>query len=235
MIGIYKITNVVNNKVYIGQSVDIDRRWIQHQHCAFWAGKANKLYYCDLYKAMREFGLSNFKHEVIEECAIECLDEREEYWIQYYNSFENGYNMTHGGENHRGESHGKSQFTDEEVYEIRELYASGAIKSTDAYELYYKDRIGESGFKKIWNGYTWKHIHMDVYTEENKARHKFLRNSNSQNNSHAKLGEEDVILIRTRKKNGESLQDVYKDYNDILTLGSFKNLWYGYTWKYIIV
>lgn len=235
MIGIYKITNVVTNKVYVGQSIDIDRRWAQHQHCAFWAGKANKLYYCDLYKAMREFGLSNFKHEVIEECAIECLDEREEYWIQYYNSFENGYNMTRGGENHRGESHGKSQFTDEEVYEIRELYASGSIKSTDAYELYYKDRIGISGFRKIWNGTTWKHVHMDVYTEENKARHKYLRNSNSQTNSHAKLGEEDVILIRTRKKNGESLQEVYKDYNDILTLGSFKNLWYGYTWKYIIV
>lgn len=88
--GIYKIINLINNKQYIGQSIDIETRWQQHK-------TSNKNYI--LYQAFKKYGLENFSFEIIEECSKEKLDEREQYWIKYCNTLTpNGYNMTSGGE-----------------------------------------------------------------------------------------------------------------------------------------
>lgn len=92
MIGIYKITNTTNNKCYIGQSRDIEARWAKHLS----AYKSSPDW--ELYRAFKKYGISAFKFEVIEECSIEELNEREVYWIAQYDSFYNGYNMTLGGE-----------------------------------------------------------------------------------------------------------------------------------------
>ena len=91
---IYKITNDVNNKVYIGQTVKtIKKRWQQHQ-C-----NSKKEYFSQivLYKAMNKYGLEHFHIEEIENVENNMLDEREKYWIKYYNSYNNGYNSTIGG------------------------------------------------------------------------------------------------------------------------------------------
>lgn len=87
MIGIYKITNLINGKVYIGQSIDIIRRWRSHRTSYQTEDKV-------LYRAMRKYGLENFSFEVIEECDREMLSERELYWIKKYDSYNNGYNAT---------------------------------------------------------------------------------------------------------------------------------------------
>lgn len=91
MIGIYKITNKANNKIYIGQSIHIEKRWSEHRS-----------YYMDtntpLYNAIQKYGLNNFNFEVIEECAVSELDNKEIYYINYYNSqVPNGYNIQRGG------------------------------------------------------------------------------------------------------------------------------------------
>ena len=93
MIGIYKITNKINGKVYIGQSIDIKRRWKDHR-----THYKNGKY--PLYFAMIKYGIENFSFEVIEECEKEKLNDREIYWISFYNSNNknNGYNLTNGGE-----------------------------------------------------------------------------------------------------------------------------------------
>ena len=95
MIGIYKITNQITNKVYIGQSIDIQQRWKQHKHQAKNNRKNNKLYW-----AMRKYGIENFLFQTIEQCEFsqQQLDNRQRYWIEYYNSYENGYNSTRGGQ-----------------------------------------------------------------------------------------------------------------------------------------
>lgn len=103
MIGIYKITNKINNKIYIGQSIDIERRWRAHKTEPFNINSDN--YNTVFYKAIRKYGIDNFTFEVIEECSKDKLNEREEYWINYYNSYvnaeeSNGYNMTLGGDNY---------------------------------------------------------------------------------------------------------------------------------------
>lgn len=95
MIGIYKITNKINNKCYIGQSVDIKIRWLQH----IYEGKKNNPQ-GKLYRAIFNEGIDNFSFEVLEECPLneKILNEKEKYWIKYYNSFEEGYNSTKGGQ-----------------------------------------------------------------------------------------------------------------------------------------
>lgn len=96
-IGIYKITNQINGKVYIGQSVHINQRWNQHRSAAFNSNDKdyNKYFYCSI----RKYGLKNFIFEIIEECKQEELNEKEIYWIKYYDSTnkEKGYNVLSGG------------------------------------------------------------------------------------------------------------------------------------------
>lgn len=103
MIGIYKIVNKINNKVYIGQSININRRIKEH----FWKAQCEKdvSYNSALHSAIRKYGKENFKWEVIEECEIEEIDEKEKYYIQFYNSLTpNGYNILEGGQKFRAES-----------------------------------------------------------------------------------------------------------------------------------
>lgn len=96
MTGIYKVTNKINNKCYIGQSVDIKSRFQQHESQAY--NKKRNSYNFTLYRAIRKYGIKNFSFEIIEECPKEILNEREQYWINYYDSYNNGYNMTIGGD-----------------------------------------------------------------------------------------------------------------------------------------
>lgn len=85
MIGIYKITNLTNGKSYVGQSVHIERRWMEH--CL---PSANSL----IAKAIQKYGKEQFTFQVIEECMPEQLDEKEEYYISHYNTVvPNGYNV----------------------------------------------------------------------------------------------------------------------------------------------
>ncbi len=97
MIGIYKITNQINNKVYVGQSINIYKRWSEHKAQHIWNNPNYHGYNYPLYRAFRKYGLDNFIFEVIEECDNDELNAREIYWIQYYDSCNNGYNQTIGG------------------------------------------------------------------------------------------------------------------------------------------
>lgn len=96
MIGIYKIENLINGKKYIGQSVHIEKRWNTEKANAFNETKHDYNY--PLQRAFRKYGLENFSFEVVEECSKEMLNERERYWINFYNSFYKGYNQTLGGD-----------------------------------------------------------------------------------------------------------------------------------------
>ena len=94
MIGIYKIQNLINQKCYIGQSINIDRRWKDEKRTAFDITAKNYNY--PISQAFRKYGLENFNFEIIEECLQSELNEKERYWINYYDSFFNGYNQTLG-------------------------------------------------------------------------------------------------------------------------------------------
>lgn len=86
MIGIYKITNP-KGKIYIGQSIDILKRWKGHKYSPSSIGRK-------LSNSYIKYGHATHVYEIIEECAIDILTEREKYWIIFYDSIENGLNST---------------------------------------------------------------------------------------------------------------------------------------------
>lgn len=94
---IYKIVNTVNSKIYIGKTYgSIQERWKEHCKDYIRESKENR----PLYRAMNKYGIEKFYIEPIEEVdtTTNNLEERERYWIEYFNSFKKGYNATLGGD-----------------------------------------------------------------------------------------------------------------------------------------
>ena len=87
--GIYMVTNTINGDCYIGQSKDIRRRWWMHK-----GSRTNIKKLPIVGKAMKEFGINNFKLEILEECSVDVLDERERHYIAKFNPT---YNVLNGG------------------------------------------------------------------------------------------------------------------------------------------
>lgn len=91
--GIYKITNQETNECYIGQAVDVAKRWKDHAKCGLGIDTpANN----KLYQAMKEYGLHNFSFELLENCSKENLNEKEQKYIDIYQSYDYGYNQNKG-------------------------------------------------------------------------------------------------------------------------------------------
>lgn len=90
---IYKIINDINDKVYIGQTRQLlSRRWAKHLSDSLTKDT-------HLYRAMQKYGVDHFQIIPVEEnIPVELLNEREQYWIQEFNSFKEGYNSTIGGD-----------------------------------------------------------------------------------------------------------------------------------------
>lgn len=96
--GIYSIRNVVNGKRYIGQSVNIKVRWKQHES-ELKHGTHDNDY---LQKSWNKYGPDNFIFEILEECDRQELDDKERYYIHYYDTLnrDHGYNLKDGGQDH---------------------------------------------------------------------------------------------------------------------------------------
>ncbi|WP_210123486.1 GIY-YIG nuclease family protein [Staphylococcus sp. GDX8P106P-2] len=92
---VYKITNTLNGKVYIGQTVDYRKRKVGH--FSYLRRNAHRNRY--LQKSFNKYGESSFKMEIIKECAVDELDKLEIYYMRKYNSIDKtlGYNMVIGG------------------------------------------------------------------------------------------------------------------------------------------
>ncbi|MBQ1271702.1 MAG: GIY-YIG nuclease family protein [Clostridia bacterium] len=92
---IYKITNVINDKVYVGKTLDtIEKRW--KEHCRDY--KKERCEKRPLYDAMTKYGIENFKISLLEEVSESEINEKEIYWIETLGSFKYGYNATKGGD-----------------------------------------------------------------------------------------------------------------------------------------
>ena len=120
MIGIYKIEYLINGKVYIGQSTDIKERWANHKRVIFENNKRSEIKKrYPLYLAFKKYGIKNFSFEILEECSLEELDTKEQFYIKKYNSYidfpnSNGYNLTLGGD-------GTQKVTKEQISNIVKL------------------------------------------------------------------------------------------------------------------
>lgn len=92
---IYCITNTINGKKYIGKtSNSVEKRFNEHLHDCH----RRKMEKRPLYSVINKYGKEHFIVETIEKCPKEIVNEREIYWIDFYNTYKNGYNTTRGGE-----------------------------------------------------------------------------------------------------------------------------------------
>lgn len=169
-----------NGKVYIGQtSRKIDKRIKEHLRCVEMVNKTS--YNQPLYRAIRKYGTENIVWESIEKCSNSIeLNEREKYWIKYYNSFGcNGYNLTDGGEgvhghlhkeetklrisnSENGENNTRAILSNEQVLEIVELSKHNIYSQV---ELSKKYHVTESTISRILSGIRWSSVTGIKYNE----------------------------------------------------------------------
>lgn len=222
-IGIYKITNLQNKKSYIGKSINIEKRWKAHKSLSEWKRFENK----SLYKAFKKYGLDNFSFEIIEECSEELLNEKEQWYIQYYNTFDNGYNETEGGDGGKTCDNYRKKYgllTDEEVKYIRERWIECVYPGALVYEKEFKDKISERGFRAIWNGVNSQNIMGEIYTEENKKRHLLLERAHS-GVLRRRISLKELKECRKAIANGKPCQTLWREkYQNVYSKGGFRDL-----------
>lgn len=221
MIGIYKITNKINGKFYIGQSNNINRRFQEH----ITKGQLSRI---PLDIAIQKYGKENFLYEILEECSIDQLNEKEKYWIEKLQATKYGYNcFTGGDEQSIGENNGRSKLTEEDVRKIRIAY-NNHLKQKDVYKEF-ENIITFNSFQNIWQGRSWSHIMPEVFTKENKEYYMY-KNSCGSNGIQAQFSDKEVIEIRKRYVN-ESANEIYKDYKGRVKYQTFQAMLWGRSYK----
>ena len=159
--GIYRIENLINHKSYIGKSVDIYDRWNYHQ----WALNNKQHNNTHLTSAWHKYGADNFEFTIIDKCHYDVLNDREIYWIDYYDAYHNGYNQTMGGDGCQGRIYTEQQIQDK-CYPVLQLDLRGNVikkwdRADDAAEALniccrsIQAVAGRDGRHKTAGGFVW--------------------------------------------------------------------------------
>lgn len=219
---IYKITNQINKKIYIGLTTNsVEERFRQHK---MFAKTSNRR----LYQAMRKYGVENFTIEIIDKSAttIEQLGNLERKYIYKYKSQDPniGYNITAGGQTCSYDANPKAKLSLDEVIQIREIYAMAEMYCKECWEIY-KNKISFSAFQKIWEGITWGGIMDDIYTKEAIEMHKYIyaHRACGEKNPYAKYTNTEILEIRKYYVT-HSLEETYIKYgNKSKSIGGFRS------------
>lgn len=199
--GIYKITNTINNKYYIGQSKEIEKRWKRHKKDL----DNDKHTNLHIKRAWDKYGQDNFTFEIIEECPENKLNEREIYWIAFYNSnnYNYGYNQDSGGQEGKilnkdvrqrigeareyptGENCANAKLTNEQVLKIKKLLFKEELSCMEIADEY---NVSEHIVYNIRSLKTYKNV-TSPYDEA-------IRLQFENSNSRQKLDEEAVYEIK---------------------------------------
>lgn len=203
--GIYKIIDKRNNKIYIGRAVDLNNRKWKH-FCFLYPEKYSKTsleaeWNMPIHQAMiKSHNKNDFTFEVLEECDKELLDQREQYYIAYYNSMiPNGYNKTKGGStfsHSQGKNHYHHIISQKEANQIKKYLQQG-LSVKEIQKFIPRATIGI--ISSINNGYSWKDNNI-IYPI-------------SSLNGVKKFSNADVIDMRTMRKEGVSVTEIAKKYN----------------------
>lgn len=227
---IYKI-NFSNGKVYIGQTNDFTARRNQHLSDA----KMNVDY--KIYRAMRKYNTTKDDFEIIESNidSQDLANEREIYWIAFYDSYHNGYNSTPGGQTGSyclGEKSHFAKLSEEDVINIRRIRYTKKYQRSEIWKLY-KKQISESAFGKVWNYESWKHILPELNTEELRTFYRQLRkNAKGDKNGRSKFTNEEVYELRVLYYvEAIPFQELLEKYGKGVNRTSLQKLLYGKNYK----
>jgi len=231
--GIYAITNMSDGKVYIGQSVDLSKRWKTHK----WLLNNDRHFNHHLQRAWDRG--DEFKFSVIEECSKADLNDREIYWISYFHATEkeHGYNLCVGGGSTTGRKCSKE--TRKKISEKNrgKKFSTEALrKRSETFRKHMEDPVYRERHHKIMSeankkhGSPWnkgKHSSDETrlkLSESLKGKKKPISQGeklralySGEKSLSAKLKEQDVVQIRLRFLSGERQCDIHKDYPQITT------------------
>lgn len=148
--GIYKITNKINDKVYIGQSIDIYKRWRRHKVLGTSNNVSSPERKYPLYMAMRKYGIENFLFEILLICSPEELNEKEESYIRAYES-----DLSQYGYNCRKQFHSTGKLSEKDVDKICHMLSSTSLNMS---EIADKMQVATTVISKINQG----ELHFDI-------------------------------------------------------------------------
>lgn len=224
---LYKITNKINDKFYIGSTDREEKRFKDHFK---FLDRTINIQHNQLHMDIKELGIDNFSYEVLHKNEDKVLISRmESKMIRENKNNELMYNKMVGAS-------GRRVFYESDIIFIRDLYAEKKLYITEAYDMYYKDIVSFRAFKKVWHGETFKDIHYDVYTQENKNWH-FAKGQSrpGEKNRSAKLTEKEVLYIRSLRDNGHDRLKLYhSQYEDKISLTGFTDIWNNKNWTYLL-
>lgn len=221
---IYLITNMVNNKKYVGQTIKpIDKRLKEHFKAAFVENRKSIIY-----KAIRKYGKDNFTIICVQDnIVVSDLDVLEKYWIQYYDTFgKNGYNATTGGNQCRISEETKLKISialtgksrSEETKKKMSESQKGKIGALNSFygKTHSKETIEK--IKKTLRGQMdgeSNPFYGKIHSEEskNKMSVSHIGLQSGEKHPRSKLTEKDVLEIRELIKNGANRVDIAKQYN----------------------
>ena len=211
MMGIYKFQNKINKKIYIGQSISLETRYKSHYNN--YKNPNLEDYNTKFYNALRYYGFENFSYEILESADYftkEELNEKEIYWISYFNSYEDGYNSNRGGfkVTENSEDHPMAKLTNEQVLEIKHKLKTTTISQYQIAEEY---GVTQSLIAEINNGRRWAAIGIQ---EQYPIRNQGIMRTGSKNHRSV-LTDEQVMDMRKRNANGESRSLIFEDYKNI--------------------
>ncbi|MDY0199215.1 MAG: GIY-YIG nuclease family protein [Tenuifilaceae bacterium] len=227
MQGIYKWTNLINNKVYIGQASDIARRVRGYR------SELNKNSQRPIIRALRKYGFENFKFEILEEVLNkEDLLIREQSWIDFYDSKnrEKGYNILDSDQSPAeiysiGSNNVKARLNEEKVLIIRDLIYNMNIPPAEVYKIY-SNEISYDAFCKAYRGETWKNVDLSMIKERN-----ILRKGQPK----AKLSKVEVADIRYQYEIlNKTINEIFEHYIGRCTRSTIKRVVNYETWKDIL-
>ena len=216
--GIYLIENNLNHKKYIGQSVNIKTRWAAHKNY-----KAHMTSSPKSYNAFEKYGIENFTFTILEEVKFEQdLTPREQYWINYYDTINNGYNIIRPIDSFSGELNPQVKLNWTIVKQIKEILKNTNISIQQIASQF---NIHYTQIYRINRGETWFE-EKDDYP---------IRKTNDESrpgsqNGRSKLTEAEVLNIRQRYVN-ESVSQIYEDYKHLYSFSGFKKIVHGTTFK----
>lgn len=200
---LYKITNKINQKVYIGITNNYKRRWANH-------GTENSV----ISNAIRKYGKENFQFEILfKNVSLEEIDELEKEQIRIYNCLvPNGYNVEKGGRYNKedikglqGSENGKALLTYDEAKYIKDH------RNEPMYVLYelFCDKISYESFKKIYKHQTYLNIEPTVEEYPNNIQF------SGQFSSKAKLDYQEVCELRKKYFEGIYWKEAYKEFQEL--------------------
>lgn len=217
---LYEIKNLINNKKYIGITIDYKRRF--RQHCSKYADSV-------ISKAIKKYGKENFSFTVLkDDLSVEEACNLEIEFIKEQNTLvPNGYNVSKGGTANIGTSNGRAKLTKKEVQYIKDH------RNIPMYVLYedFNEKITYSTFKKVYNDETYKDIvpHVEQYKYNLEFTNQFTSNN--------KLTYGEIVDLREKYKNNIPWKEVYiKDgYNKIYKNElDFWNIYVGNRYKLVM-